>query len=144
MAFFYGIDMLWRYVDKMRFYKHMSWSPKTPYNDLPLLPADLELIETREILKACINVRSAIAELKTVGELIPDQELLINILPILEAKDSSRIENIVTSVQLFQSIDYQVGADPATKEALRYRTAVYDGYTHLETYPLCTNTAIAI
>ncbi|WP_109408938.1 protein adenylyltransferase Fic [Proteus genomosp. 4] len=123
----------------------MSWSPKTPYNDLSLLPADLELIETREILKAGINARSAIAELKTAGELIPDQELLINILPILEAKDSSRIENIVTtSDQLFQYIDHQVGADPVTKEALRYRTALYDGYTHLETYPLCTNTAIAI
>lgn len=54
---------------------------------------------------------------------------MINILPILEAKDSSRIENIVTtSDQLFQYIDHQVGADPATKEALRYRTALYDDY----------------
>lgn len=43
----------------------MSGSPKIPYNDLPLLPPDLELIETREILNACINARSAIAELKT-------------------------------------------------------------------------------
>lgn len=35
-------------------------------------------------------------------------------------------------------------ADPATKEALCYRTALYDSYSHLEDYPLCTNTAIAI
>ena len=52
----------------------MSGSPKIPYNDLPLLPPDLELIETREILNACINARSAIAELKTAGELIPVQQ----------------------------------------------------------------------
>lgn len=90
-------------------------------------------------------MRAAIAELKTAGELIPDQGLLINILPMLEAKDSSRIENIVTtSDQLFQYADRADGADPATKEALRYRTALYDGYTHLEDYPLCTNTAVAI
>lgn len=83
-------------------------------------------------IKSCINARSAIAELKTAGELISDQELLINILPMLEAKDSSRIENIVTtSDQLFQYIDHEAGADPATKEALRYRTALYDGYCTL-------------
>ncbi|MDU7608141.1 MAG: Fic family protein, partial [Escherichia coli] len=46
--------------------------------------------------------------------------------------------------QLFQYADRADGADPATKEALRYRTALYDGYTHLEDYPLCTNTAVAI
>ncbi|MDJ6541092.1 Fic family protein [Salmonella enterica] len=123
----------------------MSWNPENPYNDLPILPPDLERIETRKVLKACISARAAIAELKTAGELIPDQGLLINILPMLEAKDSSRIENIVTtSDQLFQYADRAEGADPATKEALRYRTALYDGYTHLEAYPLCTNTAVAI
>ena len=123
----------------------MNWNAETPYNDLPLLPPDLERIETRSVLKACISARAAIAELKTAGELIPDQGLLINILPMLEAKDSSRIENIVTtSDQLFQYADRADGADPATKEALRYRTALYDGYTHLEDYPLCTNTAVAI
>lgn len=123
----------------------MNWNPEAPYNDLPKLPPDLQQIETRNVLKACINARAAIAELKTAGELIPDQGLLINILPMLEAKDSSRIENIVTtSDQLFQYADRADGANPATKEALRYRTALYDGYTHLGTYPLCTNTAIAI
>lgn len=123
----------------------MNWNAETPYNDLPILPPDLERIETRSVLKACISARAAIAELKTAGELIPDQGLLINILPMLEAKDSSRIENILTtSDQLFQYADRADGADPATKEALRYRTALYDGYTHLEDYPLCTNTAVAI
>jgi len=130
---------------KLAFFKHMNWKPETPFNDLPLLPPNLERIETRKVLKACITARAAIAELKTAGELIPDQGLLINILPLMEAKDSSRIENIVTtSDQLFQYADREENANPATKEALRYRTALYNGYTHLETHPLCTNTAIAI
>ncbi|WP_288144363.1 Fic/DOC family N-terminal domain-containing protein, partial [Escherichia coli] len=105
----------------------MNWNPEAPYNDLPKLTPDLQQIETRNVLKACINARAAITELKTACELIPDQGLLINILPMLEAKDSSRIENIVTtSDQLFQYADRADGADPATKEALRYRTALYD------------------
>lgn len=123
----------------------MSWDPVVPYNELPVLPPDPDSIETRSVLKACISARAAIAELKTAGELIPDQSLLINILPMLEAKDSSRIENIVTtSDRLFQYVDRAENADPATKEALRYRTALYDGYLHLNSYPLCTNTAIKI
>lgn len=104
----------------------MKWNPEIPYNDLPGLPPDLERIETRNVLKACISARAAIAELKTAGELLPDQGLLINILPMLEAKDSSRIENIVTtSDRLFQYADREEGADPATKEALRYRMVLH-------------------
>ena len=123
----------------------MSWHPKQPFNQLPLLPPEIEQIETRAVLKACINARAALAELKAAGQLLPDQALLVNILPMLEAKDSSRIENIVTtSDQLFQYVDRAGQADPATKEALRYRTAMYEGVSHLATYPLCTTTAIQI
>lgn len=64
----------------------MNWNPEAPYNDLPKLTPDLQQIETRNVLKACINARAAITELKTACELIPDQGLLINILPMLEAK----------------------------------------------------------
>ncbi|ECZ5877380.1 Fic family protein, partial [Salmonella enterica] len=96
----------------------MSWQPERPFNQLPLLPPELSQIETRAVLKACIEARSALAELKTAGQLLPDQGLLVNILPMLEAKDSSRIENIVTtSDQLFQYADRAELADPATKEA---------------------------
>ncbi|KKZ15861.1 addiction module protein [Serratia marcescens] len=121
----------------------MTWLPEIPYNALPLLPP--AQTETRRVLKACIGARAALAELKTAGELIPDQGLLVNLLPMLEAKDSSRIENIVTtSDQLFQYADRAEGADAATKEALRYRTALFEGFSQLENSPLCTNTAIVI
>ncbi|MFT8210390.1 MAG: protein adenylyltransferase Fic [Symbiopectobacterium sp.] len=112
---------------------------------LRLFPPELEIVETRAVLKACIKARAALAELKTAGQLLPDQGLLVNILPMLEAKDSSRIENIVTtSDQLFRFVDHAEQADPATKETLRYRTAMYEGVKHLETHPLCARTAVDI
>ena len=76
-------------------YLNMSFNPNKPYNELPSLPPKAA-IESIQILKACIPARAALAELKQAGELIPNQSLLINALPLLEAKDSSEIENIVT------------------------------------------------
>ena len=64
----------------------MSWQPEQPYNQLPLLPPTIEHLETKAILKACIGARSALAALKQAGELLPNQGMLINLLPILEAK----------------------------------------------------------
>ena len=71
--------------------------------------------------------------------------MLINTLPLLEAKDSSEIENIVTTTdQLFQHVEGDVQADHATKEALRYRTALHHGYQSLRSRPLCTATAVEV
>jgi hypothetical protein len=63
--------------------------------------------------------------LNAAADLIPNPTILSNTLPILEARASSEIENIVTTAdRLFQfAADDRAGADPATKEALRYRTA---------------------
>jgi Fic family protein len=120
------------------------WQPEQPYNKMPLLPPEQEL-ETAPVLKACIKARAALAELKQAGELLPNQALLINLLPLLEAKDSSEIENIVTTNDsLFQYADDEGAADMATKEALRYRTALYEGFMELHDRPLCTNTAVTI
>ena len=123
----------------------MEWRADHPYNQLPPLPPAKEATESVAILKACIPARAALAELKQAGELIPNQALLINLLPLLEAKDSSEIENIVTTTdKLFQYSQEDQGADPATKEALRYRTALYEGFVQLQQKPLCTSTAIEI
>ena len=122
----------------------MVWKPEIPYNDLPLLPPAVEL-ETKPVLKRCIAARAALAELKQAAELIPNQAMLINTLPLLEAKDSSEIENIVTTTdKLFEFADSGRGADQATKEALRYRTALYEGWQGLSQRPINTNMAEAI
>ncbi|OFZ89395.1 MAG: hypothetical protein A2V78_12670 [Betaproteobacteria bacterium RBG_16_64_18] len=115
-----------------------SWQPDQPYNDLPRLPPITEL-ETKPVLKQCVTARAALAELKQAAELIPNPAMLINTLPLLEARASSEIENIVTTAdQLFRHLQADTGADPATKEALRYRRALLEGVKALKTRPLTT------
>jgi Fic family protein len=117
------------------------WRPDQPFNALPELPPRSE-IETKAVLKQCIAARAALAELKQAAELIPNQGVLINTLPLLEAQASSEIENIVTTTdKLFQFRDVEQGADPATKEALRYSKAVMEGFNSIKTRPLSTRTA---
>ncbi len=122
----------------------MCWHPDQPYNDLPALPPASEL-ESRAVLKHCITARAALAELKQAAELIPNQGVLINSLPLLEAQASSEIENIVTTTdRLFQFRDDGARADPATREALRYRSALLEGFRALDRHPLNTRTAVQI
>lgn len=117
------------------------WRPELPFNGLPPLPPAVEL-ETKAILKQCIGARAAVAELKQAAELIPNQSVLINTLPLLEAQASSEIENIVTTTdQLFQFREDDGNADAATKEALRYSQALLEGYRLMQQRPLTTRTA---
>ncbi len=118
-----------------------AWRPDQPYNDLPPLPPAADL-ETRTVLKQCIPARAALAELKQAAELIPNQGVLINALPLLEAQASSEIENIVTTTdRLFQFQSANEYADPATREALRYSSALLEGFRALKQHPLNTRTA---
>lgn len=123
----------------------MKFRVDQPYNDLPPLPPGVE-IETKPILKACIEARAALAELKGAGDLIPNQAMLINSIPLLEAQASSEIENIVTtSDRLFRfANDPADQADPATKEALRYRSALYEGFLSLRQRPVTTGLAVEV
>lgn len=74
----------------------MSLESVKPYSDLPLLPPKLEL-ETKGVLRKTIAANKALAELKGVGDLIPNQGVLINAIVLQEAKLSSEIENVVTT-----------------------------------------------
>ncbi|HQV71405.1 MAG: Fic family protein [Xanthomonadales bacterium] len=123
----------------------MPFDARRPYNDLPPLPPVSE-VESRNVLKACIEARAAVAELKSAGGLIPNQDVLVNTIPVLEAQASSEIENIVTtSDELFRFMQIQEKAtDPSTKEALRYQSALRHGFASLKERPLCINTAIEI
>jgi len=123
-----------------------DFNPSLPYNDLPSLPPSADLVETTEILKRCITARVALAELKQAAELIPNSAVLVNALPLLEARASSEIENIVTTTdKLFEFADIaEDRADAATKEALRYRTALYEGTKMAQRGMLTTDMAIQI
>jgi Fic family protein len=125
----------------------MPFEPSVPYNDLPPLPPPLESIETAPILKKCISARVALAELKQAAELIPNAAVLVNALPLLEAQASSEIENIVTTTdKLLEYIDTPEhrAADPATKEALRYRRALFEGVRKVQQGRLTVETAIDV
>lgn len=118
-----------------------KWKPDSPYNDLPTLPPLVEL-ETRAVLKACIPARAALAELKQAAEMIPNQAILINTLPLLESQASNEIENIVTTTdKLFQHQHQGDNPDSATKEALRYTQSLYQGFRSIHKKPLHTRTA---
>jgi len=122
-----------------------GFHPTKPYNDLPWLPPAQD-VETRNVLRACITARAALAALNEAAHLIPNPAILINTLPVLEARASSEIENIVTTAdRLFQHAqDETQAADAATKEALRYRTALSQGFVSLAKKPFSTATAVKV
>ena len=123
----------------------MNFDPNRPFNDLPDLPPASDT-ETKAILRHCIAARAALAELRVSGRLIPNQAMLINSISLLEAQASSEIENIVTTTdRLFRYANTTAGqVDPATKEALRYRTALYRGFEMLKQRPVSTSMAVEV
>jgi len=66
------------------------------YNSIPSLPLVIEL-ETVAVLKKVALAHRFLAELKGVSRSIPNQSILVNTLSLQEAKDSSAIENIITT-----------------------------------------------
>jgi len=124
----------------------MTFDPETPYNDLPVLPPK-EQVETSVVLKKAIGAARALAELKGLGQTIPNQAMLVDSVVLQEAKDSSAIENIFTTNDvLFRSYAAKTShIDAATKEVLRYREALWEGFETLKSRPvLSTNLLISI
>lgn len=122
-----------------------TFDPKRPFNELPNLPP-AEDVETKTILRHCIEARTALEELRVSSKLIPNPSVMINSIPILEAQASSEIENIVTTTdRLFRYANDATGeAEPAVKEALRYRTALWRGYKLLKQRPVSTSIAVEV
>jgi Fic family protein len=107
----------------------MKIDPKKPCNNLPLLPPPEELIESRTIWQAEAAARQALAELKGYAKVMPNQAILINAIVIQEARDSSEIENIITTQDsLYRALAVDSGTvDAHTKEVVNYREAVFKG-----------------
>lgn len=112
----------------------MSYKKDTPYNDLPLLPPDINKWESIEIYKSLSEARAALAELKGRCPVIPNPMMLINTLVLQEAKDSSSIENIfTTSDKLYRAFaSAKPDPDTQTKEVIRYRQATLDAWSKLQ------------
>lgn len=96
---------------------------------IPQLPLDID-IETKAILKKTALVRSALAEMKGAAASIPNTSILINTLSLQEAKDSSAIENIITTHdELYQSDAFEKHFKTvAAKEVHSYAQALRNGF----------------
>lgn len=109
----------------------------------PLDSLDPDRFETGPILKRLAAASRQLAELKGVAASIPHQGILINTLGLQEAKDSSEIENIVTTHdELFQGDGMAEDETPAAKEVLRYRQALWVGFEAVKQTELLTNNHI--
>lgn len=100
--------------------------------------------ETPAILKKLASSSRKLAELKGIAASIPNQGILINTLGLQEAKDSSEIENIVTTHdELFKDdVLPEAFANPAAKEVLRYRQALRVGFEQVRASGLLTGNHI--
>jgi Fic family protein len=86
-------------------------------------------IETKEILKATTLAHRALAELKGVANSLPNQAIIINTLVLQEAKDSSEIENIITTHdELYRSDISSDFINQDIKEVQNYKNALYFGF----------------
>jgi cell filamentation protein, protein adenylyltransferase len=110
---------------------------------LPSLPMEQDL-ESKAVLKKLVKAHQALAELKGVVTIIPNQTILLSTLALQEAKDSSAIENIITTHDdLYQSdLQSQQFVTLAAKEVHKYAEALSNGYEQVRHSGLLTNNDI--
>lgn len=141
-----------------RFFEHVqkTWTmctllkaAKTGFSNrktLEKLPPDIPLaeIETRSVLKKLSTTRSALAELKGTSATIPNEHILIDTLSLQEAKDSSGIENIVTTHdELYRSnFRAQSFSSPEAKEVHSYAEALKKGFYEVREKEVITKNTI--
>ena len=96
---------------------------------LSLLPITIQA-ETPKVLKKAISANRALAKLNGVAKIIPNSQILINSLVLQEAKDSSEIENIITTHdELFRAGLDIASVTNETKEVQHYKEALLKGFT---------------
>jgi len=102
----------------------------TPNYSLAKLPPLREKVETIDILRQTNKSTAALAELKGIAMTIPNQSMLINAIVIQEAKDSSEIENIITTQdELYKALTVnKTNISAETKEVVNYRQAIFYGF----------------
>jgi len=107
---------------------------KAPHLTLALLPPPREKVETIKILKQTNKSTAALAELKGMAKTIPNQDILVNAIVLQEAKDSSEIENIITTQdELYKALTVNnMNFTPEIKEVVNYRATIFFGFNILK------------
>ncbi|MGH1338431.1 MAG: Fic family protein [Aureispira sp.] len=124
----------------------MKFDRTKPHNNLPLLPPPLNKVENINILKKLNTASRALAVFDGRMSRLPNPSMLVNTIALQEAKTSSEIENIfTTNDSLYKAISDSTknkNIDPATKEVLRYREALWTGYKDLKENSMITKDLI--
>ncbi|MCZ2222516.1 MAG: Fic family protein [Chitinophagales bacterium] len=124
----------------------MNFNKNIPYNNLPPLPPNAD-IETKKILRKVISASRVLAQLNGALKNLPNPTLFLDTIYLQEAKSSSEIENIITTNdELYKSLvaDKKI-ENPATKEVLSYKEALWLGIKQLKKKPfITTNLCISI
>ncbi len=117
----------------------MKFNRNEPYNRLPILPPNIEL-ESRDILKKAISANRELASMAAYCKQLPNESIFYSSVFLKEAKDSSEIENIVTTNDdLYQALAAnKPSTDPNTREVLHYIDALWDGLKEMERTKLLT------
>ncbi len=111
-------------------------------NMLKILPPTAD-IETKRILKQLSKTNRSLAELKGFSDTIPNKNILINAILINEAKDSSEIENIVTTHdEIYRALSLDSFSNPAAKEVISYRAALWHGFNLISEHKVITTNMI--
>lgn len=119
----------------MAFFTHIIYNESlkltvenvTVIENLPF--PDIEALETRAVLRKVASANRYLAELKGVVSSIPNEAILINTLALQEAKQSSAIENIITTHdELFKAELDLENQNLATKEVQNYTQALKQGF----------------
>ncbi|MES2512941.1 MAG: Fic/DOC family N-terminal domain-containing protein [Bacteroidota bacterium] len=115
--------------------KIIKFDRNQPYNELPDLPLSENIIDKEILVKWGLASR-VLAELNKNIMRIPNPLMLVNTISLQEAQSSTAIENIFTTEdELYKAVSDTIKeevANPATKEVLRYREALWGGYHTLE------------
>ncbi|HEX6226253.1 MAG TPA: Fic/DOC family N-terminal domain-containing protein [Chryseolinea sp.] len=113
-----------------------KYDRNNPFNDLPPLPTPQKIENDPDILRKLVTASRALASVNSNVLRLPNPDMLINTISLQEAKTSTAIENIFTTEDdLYKAISHTAGkerSNPATKEVLRYREALWSGYLTLQ------------
>jgi Fic family protein len=112
-------------------------------SDIQLLPPKTD-VETKAVLKKTAEAHRYLAELKGVAFSIPNQRILLDTLSLQEARESSAIENIISTFDDVYQSNYSSSsfASPAAKEVHAYAKALKKGFELVQQQGLLTNTII--
>jgi Fic family protein len=126
----------------------MTYQKDTPFNDLPPLPPAGIDLETPAVLKRLTVAARNLAELNGLCETLPDPRLFINTIVLQESRNSTAIENIVTTQDELYKATLEEGMEQnlAAKEVIRYRDALYVGLGRMidQKGLILTNTMVEI